>query len=159
MCKIMSPIEVIRRYLCRILGCQARLLPKLHFTREYNFSEVLSLLRSEFGEDTAIFLSDEKYKSIPKNEFGKLLKLDDTDKSLYVPIYYDCDDFSFRLMGQLSIGDEASLPFGIIWVQTEKTAHALNVFIDDKEQVWLVEPQNDAIFKKPKKWSVYFVIM
>jgi len=159
MCEIMSTIEMLRRYLCRLLNCSGGKLPKLRFTREYNFSEILSLLRSEFGDDTAIFLSDEKYRSIPKSEFGKLLKMDDTDKSKYIPIFYDCDDFSFRLMGQLSIGDEASLPFGIIWVKTPKSAHALNVFIDDKEQVWLVEPQNDTIFKMPEKWKAYFVIM
>ena len=155
----MSLIEDFKRFLCRILNCCGDRLPKLIFKCEYNFSEVLSILRSEFGDETAIFLSDTKYKTITKNDLGKILKIDDTDKQRYIPTFYDCDDFSFRLMGQLSIGDEASLPFGIIWVKTPKGGHALNIFIDDKREVWLVEPQEDLIFKMPENWKAYLVIM
>ena len=106
---------------------------------------------------TYIFLSDEKYQVTDKASIAQFLALDDTDKEKYTPVWFDCDNFSFRLMGQFHRGKWACLAFGIGWSET----HAFNVFFDDKE-CYIVEPQTDNIIKAseaPSQYKLYFAVI
>jgi len=40
------------------------------------------------------FISDEKYQITNTRSIQKFLELDDTDKNKYVPVWFNCDDFS-----------------------------------------------------------------
>jgi len=51
---------------------------------------------------------------------------------------YDCDEFSFALMGYWNKG-LSQFAFGIAWTNV----HAFNIMVDDKEQIWIVEPQTN----------------
>ena len=121
-------------------------------------TEVYNLLKKEFG-DIPIYLSDLQYKTTSLELLREFLRQDTTNEYSYIPELYDCDDYSYRLMGQLSIPGWSALPFGIIWTQTPRGGHALNCFIDKERKVWMVEPQNDSIYKIPSNWKPYFVIM
>jgi len=55
---------------------------------------------------------------------------------------YDCDEFSFALMGYWNDGLR-QFAFGIAWSKT----HAFNIMVDDKKQVWIVEPQTNKFAK------------
>ena len=151
--------ENIRRALCHLLKCEGDEWLSITYTREYDVNEVLTILRAEFGHEFNLFLSDAKYKSIPKEVLEEILAYDTTDLYRYISEYFDCDDFSYRLMGQLSTPDYGALTFGIAWVSTGRGGHALNVFIDDEENVWMVEPQNDKIFKFPEDWTMALIVM
>ena len=59
----------------------------------------------------------------------------------YLPEERDCDDHSYRLMGQLSIPGWSALSFGILWT----FSHALNCFVTENGGFRLVEPQTDQI--------------
>jgi len=69
----------------------------------------------------------------------------------------NCDDYSFQLMGDFHIPKWSALAFGILWL--DKPAHAVNLFVDDNREVWIVEPQDDKIFKLPKDWKERMLIM
>ena len=109
-------------------------------------TEIFGRLRAELGEKCEIYLSDKEYKTTSIYELKKFLQSDLTDTYVYKKIFFDCDDFSYRLMGELSVPGWASLPFGIFWCELpDGSGHALNIFIDHNRKVWIVEPQNDEV--------------
>ena len=125
-----------------------------------DINEVYTVLTAELGDKCAIFLSDSYYETTTKDKLQKFLKLDNTDQYEYKKEIFDCDDFSYRLVGNLSIPGWASLPFGILWTYLPNgSGHALNIFIDTDSEVWIVEPQNDNIYKMPKNWKPIIVMM
>jgi len=126
-------------------------------TQEIDNIELISLLISEFLI-TNIEMSDMKYKTAPYEEYERFLEYDDTDKILYIPEWFDCDDFSVRLHGNITIPYWSALAFGEIWVKKPgNVGHAVNFFVDNKRRVWIVEPQNDKIFIMPDDWEAYWI--
>lgn len=89
-----------------------------------------------------VFLSDRTFQTCPLSELKRFLKANKTDLFNYEAEEFDCDDFSYRLMGQMSVPGWSHLCFGICW--TKK--HAFNVFYDGTD-IYVVEPQNDLIIK------------
>ncbi len=103
-----------------------------------------------------IYLVDRKYQLIEKSEMERFLANDKTNLIKYVPEWHDCDDFSFRLMGQVSVPNWSGIAFGIAFSKV----HAFNLFVDAQQKVFLIEPQSDkiwAIDKVPKKYKKYFL--
>jgi len=122
-----------------------------------DYSILRSKLQSEFPK-AHLLLSDWEYKLAPFTEYERLIRWSLTDKNKYIKESYDCDDFSFSLMGDFhQIPEWGSLAFGIFWLLTP--AHAVNMFVDDEYKVWVVEPQTDNIFKFPKDWVEDLVMM
>jgi hypothetical protein len=134
-------------------------IPKPSGLEDIDINEIYSLLFSQFP-DAQLLLSDKNYKTTNKEELEKYLKYDLTDIDTYENEYYDCDDFSFSLMGGISNPIWGSLSFGIIWVKKDNNSfHALNIFIDSDRRIWMVEPQNDKIFEFPDNWATVLVII
>ena len=77
------------------------------------------------------------------------LAYDQTEKLSYVGELYDCDDFAYRLMGNLSVPPWAETASGIICTES----HAFNCFIDSDGKLWYIEPQTDTIYDT---WQSYF---
>ncbi len=121
-------------------------------------SELYTVLAAEFP-DAKIMYADTHYATITKTELKKFLKANQIDLYKYIPEYYDCDDFSFALMGAISNPKWGSIPFGILWADVPGGAHAVNCFVDKARTVWVIEPQKDNIFRLPKDWKPYLVII
>ena len=105
-----------------------------------------------------IYLSDAWYWLCSDADIETFLGIDRTNKDQYVAEEHDCDDFSYRLMGQLSIPEWSGVAFGIVW--TDK--HALNCFIDEAGKFWFIEPQTDKLQEKLETWQgteVLFIMM
>jgi len=139
--------------------CKCGMVSPPNFLEDISGSEVFSIIEAEFPNGTK-FISDVDYKTTTVEEIERFLKEDITDKDKYVSEMYDCEDFSFRLMGQISNPSWGCLPFGVIYVkQSKNNYHAVNCFIDSKREVWLIEPQNDDIFKCPERWECVMIII
>lgn len=119
---------------------------------------VKQLLRHEFG-NVPLDISDKKFKTTDFSEYIRFLDYDLTDKNIYVSEWFDCDDFSVMLHGNITIPYWSALAFGELWVRTPNGGHAVNMFIDNDQKVWIVEPQNDRVFKMPDNWEAYRVEM
>lgn len=91
-----------------------------------------------------VFLSDYTMTLASWDDIAWFLANDETNKATYVTEEYDCDNFSYRLMGQFSVPEWAKLAFGIVWTDV----HAINCFIDEDENFWFVEPQTDEVCKE-----------
>ena len=77
----------------------------------------------------------------------------------------DCDDFTRRLLGNLTIPGWWSLPKGDIWVEWSDehgNIHGHSILItvlqqDDSLNVYLIEPQTDAIELAPEMFEDFRV--
>jgi len=121
--------------------------------------ELEKILRDAFGKEASIYLVDYDYHLVDIDEMEKFLAEDKTDLAEYVPEYHDCDDFSFRLMGQVSIPGWSDLAFGIVFALIPGGGHAINCFVTNYNRVYMMEPQNDEIFELPSDWQVFFCMM
>ena len=152
----------IKEWLCNFLGCcepESGISPP-NYLEEIGYDEVYSTLNAEFPECT-LLLSDNRYKTTTKQELMRFLKEDNTDKYGYVSEWFDCNNFSYHLHGNISSPSWGCLPFGILWTTTSGGGHAINCFVDNNREIWLIEPQNDLMFKLDSKpiWKPYVVMM
>ena len=105
-----------------------------------------------------VMARDWKYKLAPKTEYMRMIRYDNTDTISYESDYMDCDDFAAKLHGAFCIPGWSSLVFGEVTCFTGSDCHRINCFIDSDYQVWLVEPQNDMVWKPGARgWEYYSV--
>lgn len=104
-----------------------------------------------------LYLADAVYYVCSRQTVEEFLAADDTEKERYVSETHDCDDFSFRLMGQFHTKPYSALAFGIAW----SGVHAYNIFVSKEGSVLLVEPQTDQILEpsSDEAYSTELVIM
>ena len=129
-----------------------RWIPKIHDVLEPEIVGVLdansiyTMLKEKGFKH--IFLSDEQYQVTTKESIEKFLALDETDKVKYVPIWHDCDDFSFRLMGQFHRGKWGCLAIGVTWSQTHAFNDVVLAILGEsvsKAKLYIIEPQTDEV--------------
>lgn len=125
---------------------------------EINIFEISTIVQAA-APNAQHFISDLNYRTTTKTELMRFLKADITDAWGYIPELFDCDDFSFALMGHISNPDWGALAFGILWTQTPTGGHAVNCFIDKNRKFWVIEPQNDNVFEMPVDWDPWLVVM
>ncbi|MHA1287729.1 MAG: hypothetical protein ACTSPB_10040 [Candidatus Thorarchaeota archaeon] len=90
-----------------------------------------------------VWLLDKKYKVVEYGVLMETVKKVMKGKWRYTRELFDCDDFAFRLMGLLSIGDWAGIAFGMAFGK----GHAYNIAVVEKDGVLkavVIEPQTLA---------------
>ena len=138
--------------------CEGYISPP-NYLEDIGSSEVIGIINAEFIDGIKL-VSDRDFKTTTKEELMRFLKEDITDKFGYINEYYDCDDFAFHLMGQISNQSWGCLPFGILYIKKSNgSLHALNCFIDKDRELWIIEPQNDSIYVRPKSWQCVMLLM
>lgn len=129
--------------------------------KEVDSNYIFNVLNAVTPNATHIYISDNKYWLCSKQDIETFLSFDKTNKETYVPEEYDCDDFSYRLMGQFSIKNWSGIAFGIVWTNV----HALNCLIDDTGKFYFVEPQRDfssSLKESLEDWQgneILFILM
>jgi len=94
-----------------------------------------------------ILLSDSVYICLDKAYAENLLRGNRVDELRYVKEFGDCDDFAEALVGSLTRDHWVfGYAIGELWFFTRRYGHAVNWFFDGAE-IWLIEPQNDGIYK------------
>jgi hypothetical protein len=126
---------------------------------------MLKKLKEFFGEYFIDYLISDTYYNLHNMEdIKRFLKETSVNLEEYKDETFDCDDFSFVLLGEERKWYRNSLKvtstsaklkgsaFGVIWgdirqspTQTEPFWHACNMFIDENFKIWLIEPQTDMI--------------
>lgn len=104
--------------------------------------ECLNLFKQVTSSKPFLAFGDDRYSTVSKEEMGIFLDKDKLNlKNHYVTEKYDCDDFSFRLKGNITTQHNSDIAFFIVW----SSRHAFNAFIDHDKKVWYIEPQTDQI--------------
>jgi len=141
-------LKVIKAIACRICGCQKQSLPLSTSTGQITMEELWQLLYQRFPEMGALYLSDKVYRLCNLQDIREFLHQDATNHYLYQGEKFNCDDFSYRLMGQFSVPGWSDLAFGIVWSQL----HALNIMVGVDKQVYFIEPQLDKLVLELEPW-------
>jgi len=110
---------------------------------------IYSVLLMNLPSAPHIYISDNEYELCPKEDLVNFLAWDKTNNYVYAKETFDCDDFTYRLTGNLSIPEWSRIGFGFIWTNL----HAFCLFIDNTGKLWYVEPQSDILYDK---WQDYF---
>jgi len=119
-----------------------------------SITDLRSLIKDKYpGCD--LYLSDKEYLLCSHDDIALFLAQDSSNKETYIEEKYDCDDFSYRLMGQFSIPDWSDLAFGIIWTQI----HAFNIMITEQEEILFVEPQTDELIEPTGDEDVRLIVI
>ena len=114
-----------------------------------SISEMAALLRPHCND---LRLSDGVYGLTSKDEAQRFCEKTKVSIKQYQSNVYDCDEFSFALMGYWNL-DLMSFAFGIAWSKN----HAFNIMIDNDHQIWCVEPQNNNFIKiEDLKSGIYY---
>lgn len=158
---------------CSAKLCAARVLtPAPTVGVDLTSDEVAQIISEQLKvprEQTKI--GDRDYFAYAKSDLERFLSSSYVDSIKYVAERFDCDDFSYALMGREKEWYSQSpynrgSTFGIVWgdirnseTDTEIRAHAVNFFIDNNRELWLVEPQNDNIFKATKNSTFWNTIL
>ena len=149
----------IFEFIFRLLGRAPEVPPIKPTTRkQVDGSYIFGILNAVIPSATHIYLSDSLYWLCSEDDIKTFLDLDATNKEKYVAESFDCDDFSYRLMGQLSTPEWSGIAFGIVWTN----AHALNCFIDDTGKFLYVEPQSGKLQEKLEPWQgteILFILL
>jgi len=99
--------------------------------------------------------SDPYYIVCSRKDLETFLAKNQLDKELYVTTVFDCDDFAFVLMGEITKW-RPGIAFGICWYDE----HAVNIWYSPEEdKIYLVEPQKDLIYPYPKAKKPILVMM
>jgi len=141
------------------------LLPSPNGLTPINQKTIATVI-SKIAPTCTILYSDSIYSTTSIDELKRFLRDDKTNEYRYISEYYDCDDYSFRLMGQIHCVEWGALPFGIMWVvimigtdRKKWKQHAVNCFIDKDNKFWLVEPQTDQITEVPSNYKIFFIMI
>jgi hypothetical protein len=81
-------------------------------------------------------------------EFERWLHIDLVNEKIYVAEYHDCDDFSRALRCAIfKWGHDMKTTLTVAYAEgyALDTYHAFNLLIDERDRVWIVEPQSDII--------------
>lgn len=95
---------------------------------------------------TNILLGDFEYELTTVEEIERFLEWDQTDKLIYDLQTFDCDDFSLRLAGIITMPGWSNIAFGEAWFGD----YAFNIFVTKENGnlvLYKVDPRTDEIQK------------
>lgn len=124
------------------------------FLYDMDKTELSNLLSIRFPGIT-IAISDETYKLCFKQNIEDFVK---TIKISHIP-GGDCDDRVFIMLAEVKKSVFNVIPFGFTWVDTGSNLHAINLFIDDKKDLYVVEPQSSTVLLFPNNYKPYLVVI
>jgi len=107
---------------------------------EISITELYAKLAKELK--CAVYMSDTIYGLTSVEEAMKFSNETKVQYNIWKEEKFDCDEFSFALMGYWNKGLE-QFAFGIAW----SGSHAFNIMIDSNKEIWIIEPQSNAFFK------------
>lgn len=132
--------------------------------------DIKSIVKEKFSKDAVnrLDFADSKYKEAQRKDVGNVLRNTKINKLKYKLPWTDCDDFSWALMGVLHANPytpewqptagQAIFVIWVWWKDNDKTyAHALNCMVT-KDDIKMIEPQNDKVFDVPDKWNLITMI-
>lgn len=130
-----------------------------------------ALMRDQLRAAAHVHTADARYGLFKDSDIVRFLEANTTDQYKYHAEGFDCDDFAFVLAGRVrewyhGAKQDCGAAFGMLWgdirkddAPAEERPHAVNFYINEKQEIWLVEPQTDDLFKLNKYSRVDFAVM
>lgn len=131
--------------------------------------ELEAIIRDQLRIKSHIHTADANYGLLKDKDVERFLARNQTDAYSYQIEGFDCDDFSDVLLGRAKewyhgAHQDCGAAIGMLWGDIRKDSapdverrHAVNFYVNEKREVWLIEPQTDGIFKLNNASEVTFV--
>ena len=136
---------------------------KIYITGEQIKSIVKNKLAGKLSSDFRLLIADKQYFCPSLSDAKAVIKRTKVETYQYNIEGFDCDDFALVLKAEfvkdayVSGIRRSSHCFGIAWGKLPGD-HALNWFIDDRGQLYFVEPQSDEVFlPRPADKDIYYI--
>lgn len=114
----------------------------------------IRFIEALLGKGQPFQFADTFYKEVDEALIKSILLEDKTDLWEYIAEDFDCDDFTFRLMGIFHQNIEtAAMPIFITWVSTPEGGHAVLSYYAGGA-VKIIEPQTDKVTNVPNSWRL-----
>jgi len=110
-------------------------------------SHVRTVVRSKFP-GAQIKIADSEYSAVSVTEFNKWIRDDMTSARKYYKNYFDCDNFARWLrcaMFKINLSYKTEITMLYCEGFNPDEYHAFNIFMDDIDNVYVVEPQDDHV--------------
>lgn len=135
--------------------------------------EELDALLKRVFKDADKQIADKDYFCAYAADVQRWLKADGTDGLSYKTDLRDCDDFAAILRGRFlewisrDLQVQRGAAFGVCYgdIRTSESdpnerPHAVNFFVDgEKHEVWMIEPQTDALFQLTSNSTPWFILL
>lgn len=106
-----------------------------------------------------LHLTDRNFKLVDIEHLRRYLRENPVSERKYVPGKFDCDDFAYVLMGDITRWD-SDLCVGIIHGKREGgTMHAWNVCIGTDYKIYFIEPQSDKVWIAEGTYAIGFIVI
>jgi len=139
-------IETIRQLICKRF-CTFE--PQHPFTTLQHRSgqHLRSLLLMEYP-DVNIRIADSDYSAPTLPDFETWIRADCISERKYYAEWHDCDDFARALRcAAFRVGQSLKTTLTVLYCEgyNPDDYHAFNMFIDDKDRIFIIEPQDDQV--------------
>jgi len=115
-------------------------VPVYEVDADFIVRAVRKLPRPEFFS-----LLDGKYRTTTVDGFREIVRWDSVNIRRYILDFWDCDNYAFRFKSNVeSVFLINSVGF-VVDLSVPECAHAYNIFVDSEGDVYVYEPQTDAI--------------
>lgn len=135
-----------------------------HIPEIITYKEVAEACRKDFKEVRLLYFDDMHYKSARLKPIRAVVESSEVDKWKWERTYYDCDDFTWALMGEFHHRrDTAAMPIFVASVtyysrlRKRDVHHRLITFYANGKMT-LIEPQNDKFYSVPEGWILKLLI-
>ena len=137
----------IRQRLCEYFCNKPE--PEHPFTalRHQSGQHIRNLLQTQFPE-AQIKIRDVNLTTTTKAEFEAWLEKDLGNYKKYHKDWYDCDDYAMELRYKMfKFGHRYRTTFTVMYCEgwLGSGYHAYNLLIDNKDTIYIIEPQEDSI--------------
>lgn len=140
-------MTTIKRLLCEYLCNKPE--PERPFTKlRLRSSQLIRQRLQRQFPNAQIRIRDRDLTATTKREFEAWLERDIGNYKKYHKGWYDCDDYAMELRYKMfKFGHTYKTTFtiayceGLLWSEY----HAYNLLIDNKDAIYIIEPQNDRI--------------
>ena len=117
-------------------------------------TEINNMIKASFPANSRAWISNlDRQYTIPSSLLmSTMISMDQTNLQEYITDFYDCDDFSFNMFGDVRsvpvtsfVQNQAPIAFGVVFGTLHNgVRHAANVYVTLDEGVVCLEPQNDG---------------
>lgn len=137
----------LRQRLCKYLCNKPE--PERPFTKlRLRSSQLIRQRLQRQFPDAHIRIPDPNLTAPTRAEFEAWLQEDNVSTRTYNPEWFDCEDFARAIRCKMfKIGQIYKTTFTVAYCEgyTEGGYHAYNLLIDNKDDIYIIEPQNDRI--------------
>ena len=137
----------IRHQLCNLFCTKEEPQDPFTILRHRSGQHIRQQLQQQFP-NAHIRIPDSNFSAPTRKEFEAWLQEGNVSTKAYHPEWFDCDDFARALRCKIfKIGQSYQTTLTVAYCEghTAGGYHAYNLLIDNKDTIYIIEPQNDRM--------------